>query len=233
MASALVSGGKDSIYSASLAEAQGWPVDELLVIAPRDADSFLFHTPNLDLVELQGRAWGKPVRTVPVDGVDEAAEVEALRRGLATGKGPVIAGAIASAYQWARLSRITYTLGRPLYAPLWGKEPRIVVRAEIDAGLDIRIVQVAAEGLGAELLGERLDLPRLEALDRLSKGPRPVHPAGEGGEFETLVVDAPFFRERIILDETERTLRGLAGRLDVRRAHLAPKGSGTADEGRA
>ncbi len=51
--SALVSGGKDSIYAAYLAETQGWPVDELVVLRPEDPESMMFHTPNLDLVELR------------------------------------------------------------------------------------------------------------------------------------------------------------------------------------
>ncbi len=223
MTSALVSGGKDSLYSASLAEAQGWPVDELVVLEPPDPDSFLFHTPNLALVRLQGEAWGKPVRVVPVPGEGEEIEGGALRAALALGRGAVVAGAIASSYQWSRLERITFELGRPLYAPLWGKEPGRVVRAEIAAGLDIRLVQLAAEGLGEELLGRRLDLPLLHRLEAMSARGPAVHPAGEGGEFETLVVDAPFFRKRLALDVTRSVRRGAAWRLDVTRAHLEEK----------
>ena len=223
MASALVSGGKDSIFSASLADAQGWPVDELVVLHPSDPDSFLFHTPNLDLVALQGKAWGKEVRAVPIEGSDEAQEVEALRGALQGDHSAVVAGAIASSYQWSRLARLTQELRRPLYTPLWGKEAGRVVRAEIGAGLDIRIVQVAAEPLGPSLLGRRLDLGLLAELEALSANRRSVHVAGEGGEFETLVVDAPFFAQRLVLDTTRIVERGLAARLDVTAAHLEDK----------
>jgi diphthine-ammonia ligase len=226
MVSALVSGGKDSIYSAYLADSQGWTVDELLVLAPEDIDSFLFHTPNLSLVELQGKAWGKPVRTVPIRGGGEAVESEALLSALSQGTGAVVAGAIASSYQWSRLNRITTALGRPLYTPLWGKDPTRVVREEIGAGLDIRLVQVAAESLGPELLGRRLDGPLLDTIESIGGRDRPVHSAGEGGEYESLVVDAPFFRQRLELDEQRTSTRGLSARLDIQRAHLAPKTTG-------
>ena len=225
MASALVSGGKDSVYSAHLADQQGWNVDELLVLLPEDADSFLFHTPNLSLVELLGRAWGKPVRSVPIRGAGERVESEALSRALAEGRGAVVAGAIESAYQWGRLSRITNDLGRPLFVPLWRKDPARVVREEIASGLDIRIVQVAAEPLGPEWLGRRLDLDTLREIEEVGRTRRAVHPAGEGGEYETLVVDAPFFRERLEVDGQRVVVRGPLARLEITGAHLVPKAS--------
>ncbi len=223
MTSALVSGGKDSIYSASLADAQGWTVDELVVLVPQDVDSYLYHTPNLSLVALQAEAWGKPLRTVPISGTGESTETEALESALTAGSGPVVAGAIASAYQWSRLHRVTARLGRPLYTPLWGKDPGRVVRSEMEAGLDIRLVQVAAEPLSAELLGRRLDLKLLEEIESTGAR-RSVHPAGEGGEYESLVVDAPFWDHRIVIEKQRIVHRGLAARLDIGAAHLSPKG---------
>ncbi|MGD0718242.1 MAG: diphthine--ammonia ligase [Thermoplasmata archaeon] len=220
---ALVSGGKDSIFSAYLADTQGWTVDELLVVRPEDPDSWMFHTPNLPLVELQAEAWGKRCRSEPVTGRREEDEIEALRVALAAGSGPVVAGAIASSYQWSRLLRVADEVHRPVYTPLWGKEGSTVVRAEIDAGLDIRMIHLSAEPLTEELLGQRLDLRLLVELERRSHELRRFHSAGEGGEFETLVVDAPFFERRIALDETHIEQQGGARRLTVDRAHLEPK----------
>jgi diphthine-ammonia ligase len=222
--SALVSGGKDSVYAAALADAQGIRVDELVTIRPSDPESFLFHTPNLDLVALQAAAWGKEHRVVDLPGTGEAAEADGLRAALATGEGWVSAGAIASAYQWSRLNRLTWSLGRPLYTPLWGKDPYRVVRAEIAAGLDIRFVHLAAEGLDPAWLGERLDEARLDQLQSLAATRRPVHVAGEGGEFETLVVDAPFFQQRIEVRSAEVIDHHGAHRWQVRSAVLVPKG---------
>jgi ABC transporter with metal-binding/Fe-S-binding domain ATP-binding protein len=220
---ALVSGGKDSIYAAYLADTQGWPVDELLTIAPEDPDAMMFHTPNLDLVALQARAWRKAHRRVPVRGTGEERELTALRDALAGARGPVVAGAVESSYQWARLLRVADDVGRRLYAPLWRKEPARVVREEIAAGLDIRLVHLAAEPLTPDLLGRRLDLDLLTELERRSREVRQVNVAGEGGEFETLVVDAPFFEEQIDLEEVERSVTGSTARLRVAKARLVPK----------
>lgn len=220
---ALVSGGKDSLYSAYLADCQGLTVDELLVLRPSDPDSMLFHTPNLGLVAQQAEAWGKSTRAVEVPGSGEAAEVAALRAALGGDRGPVVAGAIASSYQWSRLEAVTFGLGRPVYAPLWGKEPGRVVREEIAAGLDIRLVAVAAEPLGPDLLGRRLDLALLEEIERRGREQRAVHPAGEGGEYESLVLDLPGWDRRIVLDETEVVATGSSAHLRVVRSHLEPK----------
>ncbi len=220
---ALVSGGKDSIYAAYLADTQGWPVDELVTIAPEDPHAMMFHTPNLDLVALQAQAWQKSHRRVPVHGTGEERELAALREAIEGERGPVVAGAIQSSYQWARLLRIAGEVGRRVYVPLWRKEPARVVREEIAAGLDIRLVHLAAEPLTPDLLGRRLDLDLVTELERLSREVRPVNVAGEGGEFETLVVDAPFFDSRIEAETVERSVTGSTSTLRITKARHVPK----------
>ncbi len=221
--SALVSGGKDSLYAAYLAETQGWPVDELVTLRPRVADSMMFHTPNLDLVALQAEAWGKRHRSEVVSGSDEAAELEALERALSGDRGPVVVGAIASSYQWARVVRVADRLGRRVYAPLWRVDPERVVREEIAAGLDIRLVHLAAEPLTPDLLGRTLDLETLSEIGRRSRSVRRVNPAGEGGEYETLVVDTPFWSKRLELERARREIDRSTARLVVEAARLADK----------
>jgi diphthine-ammonia ligase len=220
---ALVSGGKDSIYAAYLSDTQGWPVDELVTLRPEDSESMLFHTPNLDLVALQAQAWGRRHRVVAVQGRGERDELAALERALAGDRGPVVAGAIASSYQWARLVRVADRLGRRVYAPLWRKEPSRVVRAEIAAGLDIRLVHLAADPLPAEWVGARLDDRLLSEIERRTDGGRRMNVAGEGGEYETLVVDAPFFSHRLEIDASATTVTGSTARLDISSAHLKRK----------
>ncbi len=221
--SALVSSGKDSLYAAYLAETQGWPVDELVTLRPRVADSMMFHTPNLDLVALQAEAWGKRHRSEVVSGSDEAAELEALERALSGDRGPVVVGAIASSYQWARVLRVADRLGRRVYAPLWRVDPERVVREEIAAGLDIRLVHLAAEPLTPDLLGRTLDLETLSEIGRRGRSVRRVNPAGEGGEYETLVVDAPFWSKRLELERARREIDRSTARLVVEAARLADK----------
>ncbi|MCI4361051.1 MAG: ATPase, partial [Thermoplasmata archaeon] len=103
-----------------------------------------------------------------MEGEGEDDERRALRDALAGDAGWVVAGAIASSYQWARLHSVCFELGRPLYTPLWGKDAYRAVAEEISAGLDIRFVHLSAEPLGPELLGQQLDLATLDRLQRLA-----------------------------------------------------------------
>jgi diphthine-ammonia ligase len=229
---ALVSGGKDSIYAAYLAETQGWPVDELLTLRPADEEAWLFHTPNLGLVPLQAEAWGKRHREVAIVGSGEAAELAALDRALAGDRGPVVTGAIASSYQWARTVRVADRHHRRVYAPLWRTAPGRVVREELSAGLDVRFVHLAAEPIPAAWAGTRLTPQLLVELERLDREVRPVNVAGEGGEYETLVVDAPFFSARLEIDEASTIVDRATARYVVSSAHLKRK-AGLATSGPA
>jgi len=109
-------------------------------------------------------------------------------------------------------------LGIDLFAPLWGEDPVALAESMFDAGFEIRIVQVAAYGLDESWVGRRYDADALsELLDlREEYG---VHPLGEGGEFETYVVDGPHMSRRIDF-EYDVVWEGDRGRVEISDAWL-------------
>ena len=219
---ALFSGGKDSTYATYLAMQQGWDVTHLLSVLPEDRDSMLFHTPNLHLTHLQAEAMRIPlVRETAAMGED--GELDALRRifGRIDVDG-VVVGAIASDYQHSRVNRIADEFGLRVFAPLWRRDPRRLVYDYLEAGLDIAFSSVSAEGLDASWLGRRWDNRVIRNLLRLQET-RGVHPCGEGGEFETLVLDAPVFEQAIDIVRATPDWRGTSGMWRVDEARLAPK----------
>src|SRR6266487_4550228 len=195
---------------------RGWDVTHLISIVPEDRDSMLFHTPNLHLTPLQAEAMRIPlIRETAAMGED--GELDALRRifGRVDVDG-VIVGAIASDYQHARVNRIADEVGLRVFAPLWRRDPTRLVYDYLEAGLDIAFSSVSAEGLDASWLGRRWDDRVLQDLLRLQQT-RGVHPCGEGGEFETLVLDAPPFEQSIEVVRATPDWRGTAeDRIDVR-----------------
>ena len=219
---ALFSGGKDSTYAACVAMERGWDVTHLLSIFPEDRDSMLFHTPNLHLTPLQADAMGIPlVQDVSTPG--EAGEMDALRRILGrVDVDGVVVGAIASDYQHERVNRIADEMGIRVFAPLWRHDPGRLVRDYLAAGLDIAFSSVSAEGLDAGWLGRRWDEAVIVDLLRLQET-RGIHPCGEGGEFETLVLDGPVFRRRVEIVRAETEWRGTSGVWRVKEARLAAK----------
>ena len=106
--------------------------------------------------------------------------------------------------------RVAHDLGLSVFAPLWRVDPARVVEEEISSGLDIRIAHVATEALGPELLGQRLDEKVLGTLRERSRSIREFNLAGEGGEYETFVIGAPFFRGRISVLSSHVETRGSA-----------------------
>ncbi|MFC4988151.1 diphthine--ammonia ligase [Saliphagus infecundisoli] len=230
----LFSGGKDSSWAVYRAMKRGLPLSRLVTVHPA-GDSYMYHVPATELASLAAESIGIPLVEVSPDDfhAEEAtdsgrqgdAELEPLEVALADvddelegGLAGVTAGAVESEYQTSRIEAMCERLDCELYAPLWREEPRELAEAMLEVGFEIVIVQVAAEGLDESWLGRRLDRDALAELEALSEE-YGVHLLGEGGEFETLVVDGPHMDRRIELS-SEPVWEGTRGRLRVTDASL-------------
>jgi len=223
---ALVSGGKDSILAAHCAQSSGWDVAHLVTVrAPPSSESHMFHLPNVDLAPLISRAMRVPLVTVETQGKKEA-EVADLEAALARlDVDGFVSGALASEYQRTRLEGIGHRLGLKSFTPLWHKSPAEVLATVAGAGWDVRFAAVAAEGLTERWLGRRLDAAAARELDELRRA-RGVHPGGEGGEYESLVLDAPCYHERIEVVRARAEWRRDGGAWLVDEVTLVAKGEG-------
>ncbi|GFO97007.1 hypothetical protein ig2599ANME_1204 [groundwater metagenome] len=218
---ALISGGKDSSFAIYRGLQEGHVVTDLVTIVPANEDSYMFHSANIHLTGLISEACGIPLTSVASSGEKEK-ELEDLKNALCSVKvDGVAAGAIASEYQASRVKRICDELGLKMYAPLWHNDPESLLREMIKL-MDIRMVKVAAGGMDESWLGRRFDEKLIEDLKALNRKYR-VHLAGEGGEYETLVLDAPYYKKRINLLETENVWRGDHGVMRVIKAELGEK----------
>jgi diphthine-ammonia ligase len=218
---ALISGGKDSSLAIHMALQEGHEVTDLVTIVTANEDSYMFHSANIHLTRLISETTGISLTSMTSSGEKEK-ELEDLKKALsAVSVDGVIAGAIESQYQTSRVKRICNELGLELYAPLWHKEPESLLR-EMIILMDIRIVKVAAAGMDESWLGRRFDEKLINDLKELNRKYR-VHLAGEGGEYETLVLDAPFYKKRINLLETEKVWMGDSGVLKVIKAEFQDK----------
>ncbi|MFB0501038.1 MAG: TIGR00289 family protein [Candidatus Bathyarchaeia archaeon] len=219
---ALVTGGKDSALALHHASRLGYEVKYLVTMLPRREDSWMFHFPNIRLADLFAEAVGLPLVKAETSGVKEM-ELEDLKRLLATlDIEGVVSGAISSQYQKKRIDKICRELNLRPIAPLWQENPLKLLKEIINLNFDTVIVGVYALGFDQSWLGRRIDLTTLNDLVGLNKRYK-VSPVGEGGEYETLVLDAPFFKRRIRLLQTERVWEDHSGYLLVGKADLADK----------
>lgn len=174
-------------------------------------------------------------------------------------------GAILSTYQRTRIESVALRLGLVPLAFLWqfpvlprpggglglgssshglhgghgGDDDAQLLRDMEAVGLEARIVKVASAGLDEDFLWENVasekSIRRVErALRRFGGGGR-GSVLGEGGEFETLVVDGPaiLFRGKIVVEEgAKKVVREGGGSLwlSIRKARVELKTVSSPDE---
>lgn len=232
---ALLSGGKDSIYSTLKAIQNGHELVCCAHLAPMpsqqsmEEESYMYQTAGSEVVrsqveecigvpfymrQIHGHSKNKSL-VYDNDGSDVSDEVEDLYLLLeqiitnhpeVTG---VSSGAILSTYQRTRIEHVCSRLGLTSLSYLWRLSSQRSLLDSIldDGGIDAILVRVACPPglMPYRHLGKSLrDLRDRGVLDHL-KDKFGMHPAGEGGEYETMVLDCPklFKQGRLVMDETE------------------------------
>ena len=212
----LFSGGKDSTYAAYLAEQAGHEVPCLVSVVPRDPHSWVFHTINLEHLPDMAKAMGRTLVAVPSSGEEEG-DLAALEQALsALDVDGVVTGAIASDYQWDRINGVCDRLGLRTLSPLWRKDQLLVLEDMLQAGVKAMVVGVFSGGLGEEWLGRMLDRDAVSALAALASA-KGMNVSGEGGEYETLVLDSPMHRWELVPEGVRREYHRDSGRLFIER----------------
>jgi len=218
----LATGGKDSTLALYHVLQEGYEVERLAAIVPLREDSWMFHYPNIRLVDLFAEAVGIPLVKAESSGVQNE-ELEDLKRLL--GKLDVegiVSGAIASSYQKSKLDEICKKLGLKSIAPLWHRDPLEILNEMLKLKLEVIITGVYAHGFNVDWLGKKINKDAVEKLRTLNSlyG---VSLVGEGGEYETLVLDAPFFKKRIKIVSAEKIWKRQSGHFLITKAKLENK----------
>jgi ABC transporter with metal-binding/Fe-S-binding domain ATP-binding protein len=198
----------------------------LISVCSKNEESYMFHTPNVHLVPLQAKAAGLPLVTVETEGREEE-ELADLSRAISLavkchGIEGVVTGALLSVYQATRVQRICNDLDLWCFNPLWYTDPKAYMELLIKTGFRAMITGVFSAPFTADWLGRMIDADALKDLQQYVKKDR-ITLTGEGGEYETLVVDAPCFTQRIVIEESAQEYSNYRGFLRVWRASLEEK----------
>ena len=219
---ALVSGGKDSVLALFRAQKMGHSIEVLGTMIPERSDSYMFHFPNIHLTDYVAKALEIPLVTAQTSGIKEK-ELDDLKKLVASlDVDGVVTGAIQSTYQKQRIDRICDELGIESVAPLWHQDPLDLMKELIDLKFKVIIIGVYAYGLDQTWLGQEINPETLEKLVELHEKYQ-ISLVGEGGEYESLVLDAPIFKKRIEIVQTESTYENNSGVLFIKEAKLAEK----------
>ncbi|MBU2637715.1 MAG: diphthine--ammonia ligase [Nanoarchaeota archaeon] len=224
---ALFSSGKDSSYALYLMKKQGCEISCLITIKSKNKDSFMFHTPAIEMASLQSKAMGIPILFHETKGEKEI-ELKDLELAIKSAKGKyqiqgIITGALYSEYQSERISKIADKLGLKVFSPLWHKSQEEEMREIIKQGFEFILTSIAADGLDKSWLGRKITMEDVDKLVKINQK-NGLNIAFEGGEAESLVLNAPFFKKRIVIEESKIQMENTnTGRLVIEKAELKEK----------
>ncbi|HLC78113.1 MAG TPA: diphthine--ammonia ligase [Candidatus Nanoarchaeia archaeon] len=214
----LFSGGKDSSYAAFVAKQQGHELVCLMTIHSKNKYSYMFHTPSIKKTKEQAKAMNIPLIIGKTKGEKELelADLEnliskAIKKYKIEG---IITGALHSDYQATRIQKICDKLKIKCINPLWHKNEIEYLKELIKSKFKIIIIGVAAYPLDSSWLGRRIDEKLIEEVSKL-KDKYNIHPAGEGGEFESFVLDCPLFSKPLKVKKSKITGKDNAWQMEI------------------
>jgi ABC transporter with metal-binding/Fe-S-binding domain ATP-binding protein len=221
----LFSGGKDSC----LALYKAMKLHEvvcLISLISKNKESYMFHTPNIELTKMQAEAIGLPIIQKITKGEKEK-ELKDLKEVMSLAKEKfriegVTTGAIKSAYQATRIQKICEELNLNCFNPLWQKDQIQILNELLEDNFKVMISGVFAFPLDKSFLGKIIDKEIIEKLKDLMKK-YDLNPAGEGGEIETTVLDAPFFKKKIEILDYDISYENNSGVFRIKNARLVNK----------
>ena len=221
----LFSGGKDSTLALHEA-AEKEEIACLITLVSENKESYMFHTPNIDVTALQAEAMGLPLIKKMTEGKPEE-ELKDLEEAIAQAIkdwkiAGVVTGAVESTYQSKRIQSICNRLNISCFSPLWKKNQKALLEELVAKGFKVIISGVFAYPLDESWLGKEIDNELIERLLPLGKE-FGLSVAGEGGEIETTVLDAPLFKKKIEILDSAVEAKGNSGVFMIKRAQLVSK----------
>jgi asparagine synthase (glutamine-hydrolysing) len=198
----LFSGGKDSNYVTYLAQKAGNTVSCLITLSSKNPNSYMFQSVGNNIIDYQARSMNIPLLRYKTLGEKEK-ELDDLKSALQIAKERynitgICSGAIKSAYQASRIQKICLELNLSCYNPIWQKDEDEYMEELIENKFKISIFGIFSYPFEKSMLGKIINQAELNKLKELRKELK-ISIAGEGGEYESFVLDCPMYKQKIII----------------------------------
>ncbi len=221
----LFSGGKDSTLALHLAAEKDETVC-LITLVSKNKESYMFHTPNIDVTGLQAEALRLPLVSVITEGKKEE-ELADLEKAIVEAKNKfeiegIVTGAVESVYQSTRIQRICDKLKLQCYNPLWKHNQKALLEMLIEKKFNVIISGIFAYPLDETWLGKQIDREIIAQLVKLQTK-YGISPSGEGGEIETTVLDAPMFKQKLEVTDATVDAKCNSGVYIIKQVRLVAK----------
>ncbi len=196
----LFSGGKDSCLALYIAKKMGYKISSLISIISKNKESYMFHCPSILCVKTQAEAMNIPLILQKTEGEKEN-ELKDLEKAIRKAKKNyriegIVTGAVESIYQSSRVQKICNKLRIECFNPLWQRDQFELLRDLIRNKFEVILTGVFAYPFDKGWLGTQVNKKFIKNIKELNKKYQ-INPAGEGGEFETLVLNCPLFKRQL------------------------------------
>ena len=201
------SGGKDCCLALYRAVSSGLDVRYLANTVSEDGQRSCSHGISSEVIRAQAQAIGIPLAQRPTTGENYEAEfIKMLRSFKQEGIEGGVFGDIDFEPHREWNEKVCRQAGIRPYLPPWQEDQKALLREFINAGFVSIIVTVKAECFGEEVLERQVDEDFLTYFEELART-QDITPAGEAGEYHTLVIDGPIFQKRLQIRESEKIER--------------------------
>ena len=221
----MFSGGKDSVFAVDHCLSKGWDIQYLLSVKPSRRDCYLFHFATVEHTPKLADALGIPHILVGCDVADPKLEAQIIRE--VVEKNPVdavvLGGVGLQETQLQSVRDALFDLGIEVFAAHKDEDEEVLMRRMIADGYEIVMTEIASDGLNADWVGKTLTLEHFEQLKVLSQK-YGFDLLGEGGYYNSLVVDGPIFTKKLVIKESEKVMEAAnSGYLLVHKVEVIPK----------
>lgn len=198
------SGGKDSTLALYKAMKKGTAVG-IVIMMEEEGDRSRAHSLFKDILKAQAKAIGVPLYTGSANFKNyEKVFVEILKNAKDKGAEVLVTGDIDLPEEDCWHERVTDSIGLKLGVPLWKRDHKEVVKEFISLGFKTKVITIdTTQGMKEEDLGRILTFDYMKELEE-----RGIDSCGENGEFHTVTIGGPIFKEDIKVEDGEITSDG-------------------------
>ena len=224
----LYSGGKDSTLAIDYALKNKYQIQYLLSVKPTRTDCYLFHFATVEHTKEIANILNIPHLLISCSIADPEKEAQLIKNTIEKQQkikpidALILGGTGLQVTQIASIQKALKPLNIEVFASHSGEDHDKVFENLIKNDYEIIITQIASQGLNS-WLGKTLTKDNFQELkkDSIKHG---FHIGGEGGYFDTLVLDAPFFNKKLtILDSKIIMESEYCGYLKINKLNLVEK----------
>ncbi|MDW0117976.1 diphthine--ammonia ligase [Sporosarcina thermotolerans] len=187
------SGGKDSALAYYRALQLGGIPKRIWTMFEKDKERSKSHALPVEIIQAQADSLGVPLM---IRGADwngyEAEFLDAMKECIEAGIPNGVFGDIDLEDHLTWVQTKCDSVGMRAVHPLWMEPRRKLLEEFVNAGFEAYIVVVNTKMMPSEFIGRKFTNELMDELESLG-----IDSCGESGEFHTVVIDGPIFKNRV------------------------------------